>query len=277
LPTVQPGAKLLSSDIDRLLAGIRDGNYHAGGIRCLRLFALERRLALALRADVDRICESESGSDVQDRRHVTHWTGPTGTVTQYSLLNRSGDFADFHTDHDLSCRGKRFHHGVRYPRLDHFIAQFPHAVNFRISVLGPNAALAAHEEHSIFRSEAGTPAIRARFHVPIRTKRQASMTLDGQVFRFLPQVLYYFNQGCVHDAANMGACARIHLVWDMLLTQQTFDLMFGDARPPDGLRRIPPAGRTVRPVGHTTVDSYASLPPLIAPLEARRLTISPVQ
>lgn len=267
----------MSSDIDRLLAGIRDGNYHAGGIRCLRLFALERSLALALRAEIDRICDSETGSDVQDRCHVTHWAGPEGAVTQYSLLNRSGDFADFRTDHDLSCIGKRFYHGTRYPCLDRFISQFPHAVNFRINVLGPNAALAPHEEHSIFRSEAGSPAIRARFHVPIRTQRHARMTLDGHVFRFIPRVLYYFNQGCVHDAANLGDRARIHLVWDMLLTQQTFDMMFGDAPSPDGLGRIAVADRCIRPIGHRTVNRYALLPPLIAPFEARRLTISPVQ
>jgi hypothetical protein len=267
----------MAIEIDRLLGGIRDGNYHAGGIRSLRLFSVGRDLALALRREVDCLCATETGSDVQHGGHVTHWTRPRGRVRQFSLLNRNGDFADYHDDHDLSCLGKRFHHGSRYPSLAGFVALFPHSINFRINLLGADAALAPHEEHSLFMSRAGTPAVRARFHLPVRTHRQARICLDGQVFRFLPRSIYYFNQGCVHDAANFGPETRIHLVWDMLLTRETFALMFGTAPPPAGLQRIESSARLPRCFSRADPGRYVSIPPLITPIEARRLTLSPEQ
>jgi len=262
---------------DELLAGIRDGNFHRGGICCLRLFRVERAFARALREEVDRLSATETGSDVQEREHVTHWTRPTGAVHQFSLLNRSGDFADFHDDHDLSCYGKHFHHAVRYPRLASFIGCFAHAVNFRANVLSAGAALSPHEEHSLFLSEAETPAVRARFHLPLRTTRGARMMLDGEVHRFLPRTVYYFNQGCVHAAANPGSAPRIHLVWDMLLTREAYELMFGDALAPPRLERVPPDLRPMRALATASIPSYARLPPRVTPLEADRLAFSPVQ
>ena len=65
-----------------LLEGIRDADAHRGGIRCLRLFRLDRTLARGLRAEVLAVCEREPSSDVQEREHVTHWTGPRGAVRQ---------------------------------------------------------------------------------------------------------------------------------------------------------------------------------------------------
>jgi Aspartyl/Asparaginyl beta-hydroxylase len=260
-------------DVSDLLAGIRNGNYHAGGIRSLRLFRVERDFARSLRRDVDRICANEPGSDVQDAAHVTHWTRPKGRVLQFSLLNRSGDFADYRDDHDLSIRGKRFHHGERYPDLSRFIALFPHCLNFRINLLGPGAALRPHEEHSLFMSCAGTPAVRARFHLPVRTQAAARMRLDGQEFEFLPRTIYYFNQGCVHDAENRGTAARVHLVWDLLLTAEAFDLMFGSGVPPLGLHRIDPSARSPRVLERLDRVDYVAVPPLVTPGQARKLAL----
>lgn len=262
---------------DELLAGIRDGNFHCGGIRCLRLFRVERNLARALRSEVDQLCAAEQGSDVQEREHITHWTRPTGAVRQFSLLNRSGDFADFRDDHDLSCMGKQFHHAARYPHLAAFAGCFKHAINFRVNVLGANAGLSPHEEHSLFLSESGTPAVRARFHLPLRTSRDARMTLESNVYRFVPRTIYYFNQGCVHAAANLGSAPRIHLVWDLLLTPQAFEQMFGDALEPPGLRRLAPHQRELRTLGREPTPNYARLPPRVTPIEANRLALSPVQ
>lgn len=262
---------------EELLAGIRDGNFHFGGIRCLRLFRVERKLAHTLRDEVDRLCATEQGSDVQERDHVTHWAGPIGAVRQFSLLNRSGEFTDFGADHDLSCRGKRFQHAARYPHLAAFIGAFEHTVNFRVNVLGPGAGLSQHEEHSLFLSEAGTPAVRARFHLPLRSSRDAHMTLDGEVHRFRPRTIYYFNQGCVHAAVNAGHEPRVHLVWDQLLTLRVFELMFGDAPLPPGLQRLPPNERMMSPVGQEPILQYVRLPPRVTPSEAERLMFSPVQ
>ena len=262
---------------DEVLAGIRDGNFHCGGIRCVRLFRLERDLARALRHEGIRLCSTEHGSDVSEREHVTNWTRPTGAVQQFSLLNRSGDFADFRDDHDLSCLEKKFHHAARYPNLSKFIGYFEHAINFRINVLGAGAGLSPHEEHSLFLSKEGTPSVRARFHLPLWTSRSARMTIEGDLHRFTPRTIYYFNQGCVHAAANPGSLPRIHLVWDMLLTLQAFELMFGDGPAPPGLRRVPAAARSVRMLGSEPIQDYARLPPRVTLLEADRISLSPVQ
>jgi hypothetical protein len=262
---------------DEVLAGIRDGNFHCGGIRCLRLFRLERDLACALREEGVRICNTEHGSDVNEREHVTNWTRPTGAVQQFSLLNRSGEFADFTDDHDLSCLGKRFRHAVRYPHLSKFIGYFEHAINFRVNVLGAGAGLSPHEEHSLFISNAGTPAVRARFHLPLCTSRSAKMTLESYLHHFAPRTIYYFNQGCIHAAVNPGRTPRVHLVWDMLLTLQVFDLMFGDSAPPPGMRRVAAACRSVRVVGREPILHYVRLPPRVTAFEADRLSLCQVQ
>jgi hypothetical protein len=262
---------------DDLLAGIRDGDSHFGGIRCLRLFRLDRALALGMRNEVDRLCANERCSDVQEREHVTNWTQPTGAVRQYSLLNRSGDFADFRDDHDLSCVGKRFADGERYPLLGAFIACLPHAINFRISVLAAGAGLSPHEEHSLFVSQAGTPAVRARFHLPIRTSRDARVVLDGEEFRFLPRTVYYFNQGCVHSARNLGPAPRVHFVWDQLLTAQVFKTMFCADIAPSGWRPIEAANREPRIVGRESKQVYMRQAPRVTPAEAARVALSSVQ
>jgi hypothetical protein len=262
---------------DTLLAGIRDGNFHWGGIRCLRLFRVERELSLALRQEALRLCRTERSSDVCERQHVTNWTRPTGAVQQFSLLNRGGHFDDYRDDHDLSCVGKQFHHAARYPYLARFIGIFPHAINFRLNVLGAGAGLSPHEEHSLFLSQAGTPAVRARFHLPLYTSRAAWMSIEGDVHRFVPRTIYYFNQGCIHAAANPSREHRIHLVWDLLLTMEVFELMFSGSAPPPGLRRIPPASRSVPIRGRISVRDYARLPPLVTPREAGQVSFSPVQ
>lgn len=262
---------------EALLSGIRDADAHRGGVSCLRLFRVERALGLALREEVDRLCDGEPSSDVQEREHVTHWTRPSGAVRQFSLWNRSGDFADFSEDHDLSCRGKAFHHAQRYPRLAAFVGSFQQAINFRVNWLGPGAGLAPHEEHSLFISQAGTPAVRARFHLPLRTSLGARMMLAGALYRFSPRTLYYFNQGCVHGADNPGDMPRVHLVWDQLLTAAAFAQMFGNAPAPDGLQRLPEADRPVPVLGRVTVGAYARLAPRVTPMEAQHVTFSPVQ
>jgi len=262
---------------EELLAGIRDGNFHYGGIPCLRVLRLASELAEGLAREVDRLCATESGSDVQERNHITHWTRPHGAVLQYSLLNRSGDFADFTDDHDLSCLSKHFHHGVRYPHLSTFIDGLVHAINFRINLLGPDASLSPHEEHSLFMSHTGVVAVRARFHLPIRTSDEASMTIEGRTYRFAPNTVYYFNQGCVHSARNGGPQPRVHLVWDQLLTAEVFALMFGTVALPHGWQRCFAAERPVHAMSEAVVEEYGRIPPMVTPAEAVHLSLSPIQ
>src|SRR6266496_2892825 len=87
---------------EALLAGICDGNYHEGGIRCLQLFRVVEDYFGQLQADVERLCRTECGSRVGKAGHITNWTQPHGEVIQFSLLNASGRYDDFRTDHDLS-------------------------------------------------------------------------------------------------------------------------------------------------------------------------------
>lgn len=262
---------------DALLEGIRDADAHRAGIRCLRLFRVDRGVARALRAEVLALCECEAHSDVQEQEHVTHWTRPYGAVSQWSLWNRHGDFADFRDDHDLSCLGKAFHHAARYPVLAELASALPHLINLRINALGPGAGLRPHEEHSVYPDGNGGACVRARFHLPIATSRGARMMLDGDVVRFAPRAVYYFNQGCVHAADNPSDDRRVHLVWDQLLTAEVGRVMFGDdatapsAAPVPGWTRCLGGERQVRRYARMPVPAHACQPPLATPREANRV------
>lgn len=251
-----------------LFTGIRDGNYHAGGIRCLRLFTLEETYFNELRLEVERLCGTEQPSDVSRPDHVTNWTRPLGTVLQFSLLNLSGRYDDFSADHQESFFGKRFQGAEKYPTLAHFIALFPDTINFRVNVVGPGARLSAHEEHSVIRTVTGSVGMRVRFHLPVVTNPRAELMLDGWVYHFLPGTIYFVNHGCVHSARNGGEQGRIHLVWDMLLTRAAFDCAFGDKPCPPALLRIAEDRQTSAPLRTERIGAYLRLPPLVPSGEA---------
>lgn len=250
-------------DAELLKTAIRDANYHMGGLRCLLLFQLTHDFFAEVKREVERICDAETGSSVSDPGHITHWTGPRGEVRQFSLLNASGRFDDFRTDHDMSCLGKRFHHADRYPSLNRLIRLFPHCVNFRINTLGARSRLSAHEEHSVVLTRSGTVALRLRLHLPVLTNSGAVLTLDGEVYHLEPGSVYFINHGCVHSARNSGESRRVHLVWDMLLTREVFRSVFEQAtdnpwvtRPAGGIQ-IPAFVKTER------MGAYVGLPPLV--------------
>lgn len=261
-----------------LLAGLRRADYrHDGGIRCLRLFDLEPAFFSALRDDVDRLCRAEQGSDVSDPAHVTNWTRPSGTVRQLSLLSASGRFDDYQSDHDLSCLGKSFNHAPQYPALAALLAACPHAINFRINILGAGAALGAHEENVVFRTRSGSIGARVRFHLPVRTNPAAVITLDDHVYALAAGSVYLVNQGCVHSVRNPGPAARTHLVWDALLTPVTFACMFGGEPLAPGLIVAPDEDRAVLQLGFETTTEHVRRPPLVPPADAVNLTLCEVQ
>jgi hypothetical protein len=260
-----------------LFAGVRDGNYHAGGIRCLRLFRLDQRYFTELLAEVERLRRMERGSNVADPDHVTNWTRPRGEVIQYSLLNTSGRYDDFSTDHDQSCLGKWFRGGSEYPALARLIHLFPHAVNFRLNLMGPGASLAPHEEHSVFRTRAGSVALRARFHLPIVTNPLAELTLDGWVYHLLAGAVYFVNHGCAHSARNRGDQGRIHLVWDMLLTREAFEFMFGKAAGAWPLDQVAEDEQSPTPLRKERAGAFLRLPPLVDRDEIDRIDWCEVQ
>lgn len=243
-----------------LFKGIRDANYHCGGIRCLRLFKLDETYFDPLKSEVMRLVATEDSSRVNDVHHVTNWTRPRGEVRQFSLFNASGRYDDFSADHNFSSTGKDFRGYVAYPALARLISELPHLVNFRISVLSASARLSAHEEHSVVFTETGAVAARVRFHLPITSNSQAELMLDGDVYHLEPGAIYFVNHGCVHAASNSSSTARIHLVWDMLLTRLTFKFMFDDAACLLPLTRVVEDDQIPCPTRTERVGSYLRIP-----------------
>jgi hypothetical protein len=96
---------------------------------------------------------------------------------------------------------------------------------------------------------------RGRFHLPIVTNPEAYVLLDGDLFHLQEGRLYFFNNGCIHSAINDGETDCFHLVWDMLLTEATIELMFGDESHPP-LERTPSNSRGVPVVKSIPVVRY---------------------
>ena len=259
-----------------LLDGVRDGNFHEGGIRCLRLLRMHDRYFDQLRTEITQLGQREEPSNVGASDHITNWTRPRGDVRQYSLLNASGRTSDFSSDHALSSFGKHLHLGGAYPMLKAFVETFPDIINFRINVLGPGARLAAHEEHSIVRTERGTIGACLRYHLPIVTNPGAELTLDGEVFHLEEGNVYLVNHGCVHAARNAHE-RRVHLVWDQLLTRDAYEAVFGEARDPEWGICFCGEERIAQPVRTERMGAFVRLPPPVTREEAEHLGFCEVQ
>jgi aspartyl/asparaginyl beta-hydroxylase len=262
---------------DALLNGIRDANFNEEGIRCLKLFNFDENYFKELQADVERLCRTESGSNVGEVTHITNWTRPRGEVVQFSLLNASGRYDDFRTDHDMSCFGKRFYGASRYPSIAKIIALLPHVVNCRVNLMGPGAALSPHKEHTVILTRGGSVALRTRFHLPVFTNVDAELMLDGEIFSLEAGVVYFVNHGCVHSASNGGVENRIHLVWDTLLTREAFDFFFEETASPQPLRRLAPKEQIPTPVRKERIGPYERIAPLVTPDQATQIGWCEVQ
>src|SRR5688572_23930046 len=253
-----PADQALTYDApDRLLRDIVRACYHYGGLRTARLLRLSPDFFAALRREILDFVEAHKPSDVRGAEHVTNWTKPFGAVYQFSLLNRSGRVDDTSSDHDLSLAGKSFHHRADYPHLADFVAAFPHAINMRLNAMGEKAGLSPHEEHPVRYVDRRNCWLTTRFHLPVVTNPDVEVLLDGDLYRLEPGRVFYFNNGCVHSAVNRGGAMRYHLVWDMLLTAETFDLLFSD-RPVaiPFLRKVSPGQRHVVPHRRERIREY---------------------
>jgi aspartyl/asparaginyl beta-hydroxylase len=250
-----------TSDPLELINAMLDGNYHRGGLSCLRLWQLDADFFRDLRTEVEQLCEAQIPSNVADPKHITHWTRPLGQVLQYSLFNGTGRYDDFTSDHNLSIFGKRFYGANQYPVLGEFIAAFPHAINFRVNVLGIDAELAPHEEHLIVRAQTGTMGLRIRMHLPVVTNSAAELILEENVYHLDPGFVYFINHGCYHSALNHGDQPRIHLVWDLLFTRECFILLFDtDPNLPVPARRLPPTEQHVPSLRQQRMGPIRSMP-----------------
>lgn len=253
-----------------LVEGLRLGDRHQGGIRCLVLRPFDPVRFGSLKTEIAQLIDVHRPSCPGRSGHVTHWAGPSGDVFQYSLWNRSGRTDDFSDDHELELPGKAFRLGGRFPIIGELAAALPDIVNMRVNVLGPGASLAAHEEHLFVRFASGRIAIRARFHVPVFTSPKATIVLDGDQFHLEEGLVHLVNHGCVHSAANNGSEPRVHLVWDMILTARSYAALFEvDALGP--LCRAAP--RKPSPVAHVEMGAFRRLPPQVPALEAEQARI----
>jgi hypothetical protein len=252
----------MTSTQDRVLCDIRDANFHHGGLRCKRVLTVEEEFFREMQSEISKLIVDNQPSDVQNKEHLTNWTRPYGNAIQYSLLNESGQFDDFTKDFNGTSRNKRFHHGDKYPALARFIGGFPDAINLRLNGMGPDSGLSPHEEHTVIRQGLRF-GVRVRLHLPIFTTPEAQVYLDGDYFHFDEGSVYYFNNGCVHSARNLGTETRYHLVWDMPLTARTFDLLFDSdgAIPSPFLDRVPGGDQEVPIVSHEEVDGFETIGP----------------
>jgi hypothetical protein len=201
------------------ISGIRTAYEHRGGLKMFACGQVEDSWFKQICSEVNWILDSQSASDVTSKDHVTNWTRPTGEARQFSLFNRTGKTDDFMSDHSFDRSTKR----LTFPHLNgiqRFAKLFgPNLLNLRLNGLGKSSGLGAHEERSI-QSTARGLMYKIRFHLPIYTNPDARICLDGEMFHFEPGVLYFFNQGCVHAAINIGDAPRYHFVLDCLLTRK---------------------------------------------------------
>lgn len=247
-----------------------DGDNHRGGIRCLGLFRMEPVVFDAVRADVSRLRRERKASRVGPG-HITDWVEPEGEVLQYSLLNASGRTDDFMGDHDLSSRGKWFFDAAAYPALGRWIDAWPDLINCRVNVLGPGAALGAHEEHLPFRTIGGGVGARLRFHLPIETGGGAELNLDGRVYHLPSGQVTLVNQGCIHAARNGDEHDRVHLVADTLLTRSLFRFLFEPGVAPAAFASL--EQRELPELRRESLPPHRRLPPHLSPTTAAELDL----
>jgi len=239
----------------------------------MHMFELDAPFFEAIQSECLQLIRNADSSRVQDPAHVTHWVRPKGEVRQYSLFNVSGRPEDTSPDHNFSCRNKHFSEPDRYPSLALLIRSMPHCVNFRMSVLAPGACLSVHKETVCFLAEQGAIGMKLRFHLPVITNDGAEVVLENNIYHFDAGHIYFFNQGCIHGARNQGHADRIHLIWDMLLTNSTAELMFGEAEPPFPATRSARSGRPFVAIRHEAQGPCARMQPVVSPATIKRVAI----
>jgi hypothetical protein len=212
---------------------------HQGGMKLRPCLRLDPAWFASIVDEVRDLVARRPPSEVGDKSHPTYWTGPYGRATQHSLFNASGVTSDTSVDHNHRHEGKTFN-APECPALHRFARAFEsRLLNFRLNGLMHGAGLSPHEEFVVHGDN-----LRLRFHLPILTSEKATLVLDDERFHLQPGVMYYFNNGCVHGAENLGADPRFHLVFDMFLDEWLWTHVLDDASPetPDpGARKLTPA------------------------------------
>lgn len=246
--------RVMTEDPKALLRTLAAGNFFRRSLPCARLFRIEPRFLTSLATECGTLAREHQGKSWTHAESQNH---PYGDTVQLCLLNRSGRLDDTSDTHDLTTTGKRFHHAERFEHLARFIAAFPDACNMRLNIIGRRSGLSLHKESTLHAARTrGAYTLRARFHLPLQTNRQARMQIGRDVYHFPAGELFFFHNGMVHAAANGGDAPRHHLVWDMMLTREATAMMFGDVQAPPFLERLPPEGWNVRPISSRAASPF---------------------
>src|SRR5258708_22440116 len=241
---------------DLLIEGFKRAFEHKGGIKALRLGALDTAWFQEIQSNCAWIHSKAGSSDVTMKTHVTNWTRPAGEVRQFSLFNDSGDSAD--TKGDYGYLGDAARKRLVFPKLE-ALARFarlfgPMLRNLRLNGMGPNSSLHAHEENSISATSTGRQFI-LRFHLPVFTTPTARIFLDDESFVFEEGSLYFFHHRCVHAAANGPDPPRYHLVLDCFLDRTLATRLFpGTPSPDPGFSKTAEASAAIRRTPHPFDD-----------------------
>ena len=179
--------------------------------------------------EAKRIAGKEPPSEVALETHATNWVGCWGRVSQWSLVNYTGEFQGTYADTApcdwRSPKGKRFHHADSYPVIARLLSSRPHLVNARLNVIWPGSGLNVHEENVILRMPDGHPRLKIRFHLPLKTNPKAWLGVVSWWYQLGRGIVYYVHNGQPHLAMNDGSEPRIHIVWDEILSSETADLL----------------------------------------------------
>jgi hypothetical protein len=215
---------------------ILEATRHRGGLKMQPCLTVDPVWFTAIQAEVNSLLAEKEASDVSAKVHPTNWTNPYGNVTQHSLFNESGKTGDPTTDHNVKIEGKIFA-APEYGSLQRLFSPFQsRSLNFRLNGLMAKSGLSPHEENIIHGEKT-----RIRLHLPVLTNPRAKVMLDGEQFHLRAGTVYYFNNGCVHSAANEGNEARYHLLWDFFLDEWSEENVFNlnsPASPIEGLRKV---------------------------------------
>ena len=257
---------------EKIIELIVNSNYHLEpGLKTANLFMVDPDFFENIKSEVLDLVKNNPIPALKQGGPKSRLVQPLGRVEQYSIINATGRFDDLSLVHNRSIFNKRFHHREAYPHLAKFIELFPHAVNFRINVMYANSALVEHRATACHYNKVNNKYfLIVKFHLPIKTNQEASMFLNGDLYRFEEGNIYFFYNGVNHTADNYHPTdERIHLVWDMLLTQKTYrDLFLRDLSFSELL--IPTEDISVESIGYREIDPDCPQMKLIPLKDARK-------
>ena len=190
-------------------------------IPCLKV---NEDIMSGIEKEVKEIIEKNQASEVITNTHVTNWTKPYGEALQFSLYNATGDTNDFSTDHNHSQKDNKnekdkFFFNKNYINIYKIFKIFEKSIlNLRLNGMGNKSGLSPHKEYNIIGNK-----IKLRFHLPVITNNSANAMLDNEIFHLERGIIYFFNNGCIHDAKNDGMEPRYHLVWDVWLNNEIYE------------------------------------------------------